>query len=149
MVSHWGLSDSKSPQVSRTLLSILVDLNKDVVWIVSIHPLISKSTSPFINRLVTVPKAPVTIGITAIFMSHSFFDPQARSRYLSFFFFAFFQFYSVVCRDSKVHNSASSLSLSFFFFFFDYHQVWSSGLDYYYYYYYYKGFAQINLGFIS
>ena len=29
------LSDSKSPQVSMTLLSILADLDKDVVWMVS------------------------------------------------------------------------------------------------------------------
>ena len=44
------------------------------------------------------------------------------------FLYAFFQFYSVVCRDSKVHNSACSL-LFFFFFFFDYLKVWSSGRD--------------------
>ena len=30
------LSDSKSPQVSMTLLSILADLDKDVVWMVSL-----------------------------------------------------------------------------------------------------------------
>ena len=34
MVFHWSLSDSKSAQVSRTLLSILVDLNNAVAWIV-------------------------------------------------------------------------------------------------------------------
>ena len=28
---HWRLSDSKSPQVSKTLLSILADLNNYVV----------------------------------------------------------------------------------------------------------------------
>ena len=32
---HWSLSDSKCPQVSRTLLSILPVLNNSVVWIVS------------------------------------------------------------------------------------------------------------------
>ena len=31
MVFHWSLSDSKSPQISRTLLSILADLNNAVV----------------------------------------------------------------------------------------------------------------------
>ena len=31
MVFHWSLSDSKSPQVSRTLLSIPGDLNSTVV----------------------------------------------------------------------------------------------------------------------
>ena len=49
---HWSLSDSKSPQVSRTLLSILVVLINVLVWIVSIRPLIAKSSSPFNNSLV-------------------------------------------------------------------------------------------------
>ena len=34
MVFHWSLSDSQSPKVSKTLLSILVDLNDAVVWII-------------------------------------------------------------------------------------------------------------------
>ena len=34
VVFHWSLSDSKSPQISRILLSILVDLNNAAVWIV-------------------------------------------------------------------------------------------------------------------
>ena len=42
MVSHWGLSDNKSPQVSRTLLSILTDLNNVVMLMVSTSSLISK-----------------------------------------------------------------------------------------------------------
>ena len=45
MVFHRSLSDNKSPQVSRTLLNILANLNNPVVWIVSIHPLISNSSS--------------------------------------------------------------------------------------------------------
>ena len=40
MVSQWSLSDIKSLQVSRALLSILTDLNNAVVWIVSTRPLI-------------------------------------------------------------------------------------------------------------
>ena len=35
LIFRWSLSDSKSPQVSRTLLSILAVLNNAVVWIVS------------------------------------------------------------------------------------------------------------------
>ena len=35
MVSHWSLSDSKSPQVSWTLLSILTDLNNALIRKVS------------------------------------------------------------------------------------------------------------------
>ena len=38
-----SLSDSKSPQVFRTFLSILADLNNAVLWMSSIRPLISNS----------------------------------------------------------------------------------------------------------
>ena len=47
MVFPWSLSDIKSPQVSRNLLSILAVLNNVVVWMVSTRPLTSKSSSPF------------------------------------------------------------------------------------------------------
>ena len=43
MVFHWSLSDSKSPQVSRTLLSILAVLKFAAVWMVSTLQVISKS----------------------------------------------------------------------------------------------------------
>ena len=66
MVFHWRLSDSKSPQVSRTLLSILAVYNNAVVLMVSTRPPTSKSSRPFNNPLVTVPKAPITIGIIVI-----------------------------------------------------------------------------------
>ncbi len=86
---HRSLSDSKSPQVSRTLLSILAVLNNVVVWMVSTRPPTSKSSSPFSNPLVTVPSAPITIGIIVTCMLHSFFNSLARSRYLSFFSHSF------------------------------------------------------------
>ena len=89
MVFHWSLSDSKSPQVSRTLLSILAVLNNAVVWMVSTRPPTSKSSSPFSNSLLTVPNAPITIGIIVTGMFHSFFSSLARSRYLSFFSHSF------------------------------------------------------------
>ena len=89
MVFHWSLSDSKSPQVSRTLLSILAVLNNYVVWMVSTRPPNSNSPSPFSNPLVTVLKAPITIGIIVTFMFHSFFNSLARSWYLSFFSHSF------------------------------------------------------------
>ena len=44
MVFHWSLGDSKSPQVSRNLLSIL---NNAAVWVVLTRPLISNSSSSF------------------------------------------------------------------------------------------------------
>ena len=44
MVLHRSLSDSKSPQVSRTLLSIPDDLKYAAFWMVSSRPLTSKSS---------------------------------------------------------------------------------------------------------
>ena len=86
IVFHWSLSDSKSPQVSRTLLSILADLNSTVLWMVSTRVLLSTSSSPLTSPLVTVPSAPITIGITVTFMFRSFFSSQARSQILIIFF---------------------------------------------------------------
>ena len=90
-VFHWSLSDSKSPQVSGTHHRILAVLSNAVIWIVSTPPPTSKSSRPFNNPLVIVPKAPITIGTIVIFMFHSFFNSLARLRYLSFFslFFRF------------------------------------------------------------
>ena len=55
---------------------------------VYIRPLISKSFCSWTNPLMTVPSAPVTIGITVIFMFHSFFSilQQGPGTYLSFRF---------------------------------------------------------------
>ena len=89
MVFHWRLSDTKSPQVSRTLLSILAVLNNVVVWMVSTRPPTSKSSSPFSNPLVTDRNLPITIGIIVTCMFHRFFYSQARPRYLSFFSHSF------------------------------------------------------------
>ena len=85
-VFHRSLRDSKSPQVSGTLLSILAVLNNALVWIVSTHPPTSKSSSPFNSPLVTVPKAPITIGII-VTMFYSFSIPKQGPRtYPSFHF---------------------------------------------------------------
>ena len=125
MVIHWRLSDSKSPQISRTLLSILAVFNNSVVWMVSTCPPTSKSPRPFYNPLVTVPKAPITIGIIVNFMFHSFFNSLVRSRYLSLFSHSFsFILWFAGTAKSKI------LQIFFFFFFFvDYYEVWSSGRD--------------------
>ena len=130
MVFHWSLSDSKSPQVSRTLLGILAVLNNVVVWIVSTCPPTSKSLCPFNNPLVIVLKAPITIGIIVTIMSRSFF--QFPSKVEIFILpFTFFQFYSVVSRNSKVNMFFCFLLFffCFFFFFVNYYKVWSSGRD--------------------
>ena len=89
MVFHWSLSDSKSPQVSKTRLRIVAIRSNAVVWMVSTHPPTSKSFRPFNNPLFIVPNVPITIGTIVIFMFHSFFNSLARSRYLSFFSLSF------------------------------------------------------------
>ena len=83
---HWSLSDSKSPQVSRTLLSILAVLNNVVVWMVSTRPPTFKSSSPFSNPLVTIPKEPITIGIINTCMFHSFFQFPSKFEVLILLF---------------------------------------------------------------
>ena len=89
MVSHWSLSDLKSSQVSRILLSILADLTNVVVWIVSTRSLIFTFSSPCASALAIVPKATITIGIIITFMFHTFFNSLARCSYLSFFTLSF------------------------------------------------------------
>ena len=73
MVFHLSLSDSKSSQVSRTLLSILADLNNAVAWMVPASALISKSSSLLTKPLGIVPNAPITIGNNVTSMFNSFF----------------------------------------------------------------------------
>ena len=55
-VFHWGLSNSKSSQVSRTLLNIPASFNNAVIWLVLIIPLISSSSSFFSWSFGTVQK---------------------------------------------------------------------------------------------
>ena len=120
-VVHLSLSDSKSPQVSTNLLNILAERSSRniLLLIVSIHPLTSKSFSPFINPLVTLPKATIRIGIIATILIHSFFNSLARSRYLSFF-----SLFSVSFCDHPGQQIRQFCKFSFFFF-----------VDYHYYYY--------------
>ena len=81
MIFNWNLSDSKSLQVSRTLLSILADLN---------------SSNPLTNLLGSVPSAPIIIGITVTLMLHSLLALYHGPR-TCLFFFIFFDFQSVIC----------------------------------------------------
>ena len=116
MVFHWSLSDSKSPQVSRTLLYILAVFNNAVVWMVSTRPPTSKSSSPFSNPLATVPNAPIKIGIIVTCMFHSFFNSLARFKNVSLFshFFSFIQWSAGTAKSTILQI----LFLFFFFFFF-------------------------------
>ena len=79
---HWILSGSRYPQVSRTLLSIVDDLSNVIVWMVSHHPLTSKSFSPSSNPLVTLPSSSVAIGITVTYMFHIFFPFSSKVQVL-------------------------------------------------------------------
>ena len=103
----------QGPQVSRTLLSILAVFNNAVVWMVFTRPPTSKSSRPNNNPLVTVPKAPITIGIIVTFMFHSFFNSLARSRYLSL--------------SGQPGQQSRQFCRFSFFFFVDYYKVWSFG----------------------
>ena len=116
-VFHWRLSVSKSPQVCRTLLSILAVFNNAVVWMVSS----SKSSRPFNNPLVTVPKVLITISIIVTFMFHSFFNSLSRSRYFSLFSHSFsFILWSAWTAKSTILQ---------IFYFVDYYKFWSFGWD--------------------
>ena len=100
-----------------TLLCILADLNNAVVWMVSFRPLISKSSSPCINPLKTVPSELITIGITVTFMFHSFFSFLARSRQLSLLLLSIrFTQWSVRTANSTIRQVLSFLLFFFFFF---------------------------------
>ena len=147
MVFHWSLSDSKSPQVFRTLLSILAVLSNAVIWIVSTRPPTSKSSRHFDNPLVIVPKASITIGTIVIFMFHSFFNSLVRSRYLFFFshFFSFILwfllsllFYTLCHFLTPVLADGRSLDS-------EWQQVSSSLLDFSRYYYYYYSISANSL----
>ena len=51
----------------------------------------------------TEPKTPITIGITVIVMFQKLFEFSGKDQVLNFLL-AFFQLYSVVSQDSKIHN---------------------------------------------
>ena len=90
---HWSLSENKSPQISRTLLSILTDRNNAVVCIVSAFPIIFKSFSPFIIPFRIIPSAWISIcppPSCSVFCSF-----KGRSRYLSRYFLGFLLFFYV------------------------------------------------------
>ena len=108
--------------VSRTLLTILADLNYAVVvWMISTCPLISKFSSPFTKLLGVVPSAPISRGITVIFMFLNFFSSPARSKYLSLFSLSF------IATLWSPETAKCTIWQVPFFFFVDYHEVWSFG----------------------
>ena len=114
MVFPWSLSN-KFPQVFRTFFNILANLKNTVVWIVSTHPFMPKSSSRCTNPLVTVPSASITIGISITFRLYIYLNPFAKSWSISLF--TYLQFYAVVSRNDKVHHSLGSHFFLFLFYF--------------------------------
>ena len=90
------------------LLSILADLNNAVVWMVS---------TCFYQSFRDRTKCNNYNWYKRHFYVPRFFQFPSKVEIL-ILLLAFFQFYSVVSRDSKVRNLASSLFLFLFFFFF-------------------------------
>ena len=97
-VFHTALADclsleSEWHQVSRTLLNIPSDFNNAVVWMVSIHPPISKSSCFLSESLRTVLSM----------LIHRFLSSLARSKYLSLVSLSMI-FHSVVHWDSSINH---------------------------------------------
>ena len=98
MVLNWSLSDSKSIQVSKTLLSMLAYLNNIVAWMVSNCLWFISLLVPFINPfgLSQVHQ----LKLVSLSPSCSIVFPVI---YLSF------RFLLILSRDGKVHYLAGSL----------------------------------------
>ena len=112
-VSWWsftGVWVTASLLKSPGLFSVLWPISLTVVWMVSIRFPTSKSSNPFNSPLVSVPNAPITIGIIVSFMFYSFFNSLARLRYVSFFSISF----SFILWSA---GTAKSTILQFFFLF--------------------------------
>ena len=116
MVSHWNFSDSKSPQVSRTLLSILPDFNA-VGLMVSTYPLICKFSSPLNESFGIVLRTQLSIGFSVTTTIRSFLSSLAMSWFLFLFSFSF-----IFLSGPPV---LKNLLFGRFFFFVDSHKSWT------------------------
>ena len=105
---HWSLSDSKSLQVSRTLLSILANLNNAVVWMVLILSLIFNSFSLFFQTFGDHSKCPNYNWYHCLPHHPQFLvlcqGPSIR-------LFLCFYFHSVIHWNGKIHSTAHSFFL--------------------------------------
>ena len=123
MVFHSSLSDNKSPQVSRTLLTILIDLSNAEWWYLFVIWFLSLPV-PLPDPFGIVPSAQIAVCITVIFMIHSFFV----------FFCALWQgpdiypyFHFLLILLYCLPGQKSSLFGVFFFFFFFFLTITRSG----------------------
>ena len=99
MVFHWSLSNNKSPQVFKTLLSILADLSNAVVWIVSTRPLISESSKSLYQSFGDCDKDTNYNGYHRQFPFPRLFQFPNKVEVL-ILLFTFFHFYSVQGQQS-------------------------------------------------
>ena len=77
----------------------------------SIRPLISKSSRPFTNPLMTVSKVPITVGIIVTFMFHSFFFQFSSKVEVLIVLFCFF---SILLCGQPGQQSPQFCKFSFF-----------------------------------
>ena len=120
MVSHWNLSGSKSSQVSRTLLSILADLNNAVVWMVSLVLLFPQSLYQSFGDCTKCTN--YNWYHRHFHVPLFFFNSLWWSKYLSFFLFSFnFTLWGQPGQQSSQFGKFSFLV--------HYYKVWSSGRD--------------------
>ena len=73
MVFHRSLSEKKYLHLSRTLLSILADLNNTAVCMVSIFLRFPTFTASLSSLFGAVLSSPIAINITITFIVHSIF----------------------------------------------------------------------------
>lgn len=86
--------------ISRNLISILADLCHTVVCIISILPQIFSTAYLFKRMFWDILSAQMIMGITFIFMFHSFYSLHAKFWY---FFLIFLQLHLGICQDSHIH----------------------------------------------
>ena len=109
MIFNWSLRNRKSPQIFRTLLSILADLNNAIVWSRFVV-LFTILQVPFSKPLGIVPSRPVVIGITVTLIFHRLFSPLEGSKYL----FIFSLSLSITLRSAKTAKFTLEKVLSFY-----------------------------------
>ena len=107
VVFHWNLRYSKSPQVSRTRLSILANLNNAVISMASLHPPPPISNSSNSLQAFWWPFQPHQLHLMLLSLSCSTFSFSGKIQVLVSLF-VFFDFCSVVWQDSEVHPTAGS-----------------------------------------
>ena len=74
VVFQWSLCDSKSPRIFMILISIQVDFDSAVAWMLSFFPLIFNTSCHFSRFLETISRTLINIGDTVNFMFLKLFN---------------------------------------------------------------------------